>query len=99
MILILIFSLFIVLAYTYDTRTAPLFTRLFVSAQNPEPAPLPCFYACMTMIIEKGKIRERPHVHFPCRCITKFRVGEQPNSITEWLSSGHVYRPLAVPKP
>jgi hypothetical protein len=27
------------------------------------------------MIIEKDKIRERPRVHFLCRCITKF--GEQ----------------------
>ena len=49
------------------------------------------------MIIEKGKIRERPRVHFPCRCITKFRVGEQPKSSTERLLSGHVHRLLALP--
>ncbi len=33
-----LFIFLFVLAYTYDTRTAPLITRLFVSAQNPEPA-------------------------------------------------------------
>jgi hypothetical protein len=36
---------------------------------------------------------------FPCRCITKFRVGKQPKSSSEWLLSGHVHRLLAVLKP
>jgi hypothetical protein len=46
------------------------------------------------MIIEKGKIRERPRVHF--RCITN--SGSVNKSSAEWLLSGHVHRLLAVPE-
>jgi hypothetical protein len=76
-----------VLAYTYDTFPAPLITRLFVSGQNPESARPPCFYVCLPMIIEKGKLGEQSRVlDFVYRSIPESHVhpnaGMVPISIT-----------------
>ena len=51
-----------VLAYTYDTRLTSLITQMFVPAPIPEATRPPCFYTCMPITIEKGKLGERSRV-------------------------------------
>jgi hypothetical protein len=83
MSLILIFPLSFVLAYTYDSRPALLITQLFVSAPIPEAARPPCFYTCMPMTIEKGKLEERSRVLlFPYRFTQE--SGMQPKATMDF---------------
>ena len=76
-----LFAFLLCLLYTYDTRPAPLITRLFVSSPNLEPPRPSCFYVCMPIIIEKGKLGERSCVTLPvsirpgAQCQTKRRHG------------------------
>jgi len=79
-----LFGFLLCLLYTYDTRPAPLITRLFVSSPNLEPARPSCFYVCMPIIIEKGKPGVRS-------CVT-FSVSEPS------VKSNGVMVPTSAPK-